>query len=75
MLFRFQEFIKPSYSPLSLGKQDDRQQNSELTSVFIKYDSIDHLKKWDLSIFANFQIVTSLRGSKLFENHFRRLML
>jgi hypothetical protein len=42
-------------------------------SFFIKFDQPEHLHRWDLAIFTNYHIVTSLNEPRLFEAHFRRL--
>jgi hypothetical protein len=67
VLYQIEEFVRERPGSLSLDRHRD------LTNLFVKYESAEQLKKWDLSIFSNYQLSSSLQESRVFENYFKRI--
>ena len=65
ILYRLQEFIEGDAFPISQRK-DEGNNRKNFTNIFVKYHSQEQMKKWDLSIFCNYQLACSLQVDRVF---------
>ena len=61
VLYKIKEFTQEGNLPLSQQKH-----KSNYTNIFIRYDTLEQLRKWDLSFYSNYQLSTSLQNNRVF---------